>query len=379
MSEKGLDQIQSLLVSSLGKKENQEKLKIRKLMLDWPTIVGKSIAGHSAPIRLEGKELVVYADPGGWLQNITLMSSMILVKINEWWGDKGDRIQKLRVLGKRDDFRGFQLDEEEVKNYIPLILDKDDFSWGTTKSIMVENEELNKKIVKALATFRAREKKNQRENKPKCKVCGIFIELTESYCTVCEKLEKEKRKEKIRKFLLANPWLKPKEIAESENYSLLEIKEVRNLVIGDLSQKVLPGEEMSSSGLTLVMLLTGKKPFDLDEETIITIWSRIQREARNEEIKKIQDILTEFPTLTLEALQKMVPVTQKEFLIGQKNLLNQWKKQIKKGQEVSLIGLKAAMLVSHQEIELWEDERILRIWEQIHKASSYIFKYRPKS
>ena len=178
---------------------------------------------------------------------------------------------------------------------------------------------------------------------------------------------------------MANPWLKPKEIAESENYSLLEIKEVRNLVIGDLSKKVLPGEEMSSSGLTLVMLLTGKKPFDLDEEIIKTVWSRIQREVRNEEIKKIQDILAEFPTLTFEALRDMIPITQKEFLIGRKNLLNQWKKQIKKGQEVSLIGLKAAMLVSHQEIEIWEDERILRIWEQIHKASSYIFKYRPKS
>ena len=150
-------------------------------------------------------------------------------------------------------------------------------------------------------------------------------------------------------------------------------------MIGDLSKKVLPGEEMSSSGLTLVMLLTGKKPFDLDEEIIKTVWSRIQREVRNEEIKKIQDILAEFPTLTFEALRDMIPITQKEFLIGRKNLLNQWKKQIKKGQEVSLIGLKAAMLVSHQEIEIWEDERILRIWEQIHKASSYIFKYRPKS
>ena len=51
MNEKGLDQIQGLLVASLGKKENQEKLKVRKLMIDWPTIVGKSIAGHRAPIR----------------------------------------------------------------------------------------------------------------------------------------------------------------------------------------------------------------------------------------------------------------------------------------------------------------------------------------
>lgn len=379
MNEKGLDQIQGLLVASLGKKENQEKLKVRKLMIDWPTIVGKSIAGHSAPIRLEGKELIVYAEPGGWLQNITLISSMIVAKINEWWGEKGTRIQKLRVLAKRDDFQSFRLDEEVVVKSIPLVLDNDDFSWGAAKSIRIENEELSKKIVKAMATYRAREKRNQRENKPKCKICNIFIESTDSYCTVCEKVEKEKRKDQIRQFLLANPWLKPKEIAESENYSLLEIKEVRNLVIGDLSKKVLPGEEMSSSGLTLVMLLTGKKPFDLDEEIIKTVWSRIQREVRNEEIKKIQDILAEFPTLTFEALRDMIPITQKEFLIGRKNLLNQWKKQIKKGQEVSLIGLKAAMLVSHQEIEIWEDERILRIWEQIHKASSYIFKYRPKS
>ena len=361
---------------ALGKKDNQIKVKLRMLNREWPKLVGDAIAAHSRPHKLEGKELWVYADPGGWLQNITLMSGMIIPKINEWWGEEG-AIQKIKVMGKRSDGTESVLPSPKIQTWEKINPIEVDYFLAESEVPTTIDEKLRAKIIEAMAAAKAKERISIAEGRPKCKNCGIFIEKEEVFCSPCERAEKEKRLIYLRKHLVSFPWLKPKELAAWANVPLMDARDVRNALLGDLAKRVRPGDEMSNDGLTLVMMITGKKPADLDEETVKTIWNRIQREVRQDILEKIQERLQISPRSTWEEIAEIMPVSIREFEIARRNLLGVWKKAVKPGKEVSETGIKAAMLVTGQEIELWEEERIATIWGQIRKGGAYVFTYRP--
>lgn len=376
MSKGSPEAIRDFLMMSLGKKENQNKVKLKMLGKDWPQIVGKAMADHSRPYKLEGKELWIYADPGGWLQNITLMSGMIVPKINDWWGEE-NRIQQLKVLGKRADGSELPLENPVNQKLEGIIPNTEDFSLAESQVPMGLDEKLRNQIIKAMAAAKAMERNSLEKGRPKCQKCDIFIENGETFCSPCERTDKEERLQYLRKHLVSFPWLKPKELSEWAHCSLMDARDVRNALLGDLAKRVQPGEEMSNDGLILVMMITGKKPAQLDEETIRTVWNRIQREIRQDILTKIQDRLKELPRTTWEEIAETMPVSIREFEIARRNLLNNWKKEVKLGKEISITGVKAAMLVTGQEIDIWEEERITTIWQQIRKGGAYVFTYRP--
>lgn len=379
MRKSELESIQKFLISSVGKKENQDKVHLKMLHQEWPKIVGNQLAQRSYPYQIKGKELWVYADPGAWLQNLTLMSGMILKKINQWWGE--DKFSSLKVLGKRS-----QQKEETVENmehqkppkkreYIPTL---EEIKQAEREVPDFQDEGLKKKAIETLSLLKAKERTVKEKALPVCSQCGIAIEEGEEICPICEAEEKRKKKDQARKQLRTFPWLSTKELADWANLSLLEAREVKSILLGDLAKKVLPGEEMSEDGLILVMLITGKKPMELDEETVQTVWSRIQREIRQDILEKIEDKLKEEPSISWEEIQNYFPISQREYDIARRNVLSLWKKEVKMGKEISPLGQKAAMLVTGHDIEIWEEERILGIWERIRKGGSYVFAYRPR-
>lgn len=380
MRKSELESIQKFLISSLGKKENQDKVHLKMLYQEWPTIVGHQLAQRSYPYQIKGKELWVYADPGAWLQNLTLMSGMILKKINQWWGE--ERFSSLKVLGRRSQ------QKEETEEKIPIkktgpekrkyIPNPEEIRQAEHEIPVFQDEVLRKKAIEALSLLKAKERIAKEQSLPTCNQCGIGIEKGEIVCPICEADEKRKKREQARKQLRTFPWLSTKELAEWANLSLLEAREVKSILLGDLAKKVLPGEEMSEDGLILVMLITGRKPMELDEETVQTVWSRIQREVRQDILEKIEDKLKEEPSISWEEIQAYFPISQREYEIARRNVLSLWKKEVKAGREISPLGQKAAMLVTGHEIEIWEEERILGIWERIRKGGSYVFAYRPR-
>jgi len=371
-----LEKIENYLIPGLGKKENQNKFKVRLLNQNWPEIVGEAMAAHSSPYKLEGKELWITADPGGWLQNITLMSGMILPKINEWWGEEGV-ILKLKIIGRREE-RTFSFFSEPEPEKVPDIrIEKSDIELASSEAESIQDDKLREKFIQALSVAKAKERIAREKGLPTCNRCGIFIEADEVVCRICEGEEKAKRLQKMREYLNTAPWLSPNELAAWAKAPLFEARDVRRNLLGDLAARVLPGEEMSHKGLILVMLITRKQPAELDEATVKTVWNRIQRKIRNEILEKIQDRLVDLPLATYEEITEDLPISLKEFEIARRDLLMRLKKEVKPEKEVSLLGLKAAMLVTHQKIEIWEEERIRRIWEQIRKGGIYVFKYRP--
>lgn len=379
MRKSELESIQKFLISSLGKKENQEKVRLKMLHQEWPKIVGKQLAQRSYPYQIKGKELWVYADPGAWLQNLTLMSGMILKKINQWWGE--DKFSSLKVLGKRSQ----QKEEVDMTPENQTPFKKREYTPTSEEIRQAEKEipdfkdaGLKEKAIEALSFLKAKERTVKEKALPTCIQCGIGIKKEEIFCLLCEAEEKRKKREQARKQLRTSPWLSIKELAEWTELSILDAREVKSILLGDLAKRVLPGEEMSEDGLILVMLITGKKPTELDEETVQTVWSRIQREIRQDILEKIEDKLKEEPSVNWEEIQAFIPISRREYDIARRNVLSFWKREVKPGKEISPAGQKAAMLVTGREIEIWEEERILEIWKRIRKGGNYVFAYRAR-
>lgn len=368
--------IKELLFSAVGKQEN--KIKIKLLEKEWNQIVGSLLAAHSRPYKLEGSCLWIYSDPGGWLQNLSLMSGMLLPKIQTWW--KSDQIKEIKVVAKHGEIA--QLKEKEIgePEKEKIVVLPEDFKEVKKRVPILEDQKLQEQVIQAFGWLQAKERILKEKEYSTCLSCGIYIEKDSAtrHCFFCERKETEQRKARLRQKFISTPWISPKEMAKWENVSYWEAYDARNGLLNDLSQKVQPGEEMSCEGLTLVMLITKKKPEELTDELIETVWNRIQREVRQDILEKIKEFLQEFPKISYEDIHRVLPISIKEFEIARRNLLGEWKKEVKPGQEVSMIGLKAAILVSFQEIELWEEERIITIWGQIRKGGPYIFKYRPK-
>lgn len=368
--------IKEILFSAIGKDENKKKIKVKLLEKDWNQIVGPLLASHSRPYKLEGSCLWIYSDPGGWLQNLSLMSGMLLPKIQGWWGN--EEIKDLKVVAKYGEMAQLaeEVPEEVKKTKISLL--PEDFREVQNKIPSLQNLVLKEKVTEAFGWLQARKRVLKERNSSLCPSCGIYLENQDPFCFSCEQEQKTKRKETLRNQFLAAPWVDPKEMAKWGHVSYWEAYDVRNGLLNDLSQKVQPGEELSCEGLTLVMLITKKRPEELNNELIETVWNRIQREVRQDVLEKIKDYLRESPKSSYELINQLFPISIKEFEIARRNLLSDWKEAVKPGKEISLTGLKAAILVSFQEIDLWEEERILTLWKQIRKGGPYIFKYRPK-
>ena len=58
------------------------------LVSSWPRIVGKTLAGHTRPLRCDAGCLEIAADGKGWKSQLEEMRSEFCARINQAWGGK---------------------------------------------------------------------------------------------------------------------------------------------------------------------------------------------------------------------------------------------------------------------------------------------------
>ena len=90
----------------------------------WPTIVGKTLAAHTRPLRCEGGRLEIAADGKGWKGQLEEMSSDFCARINQAWG--GKLIREVKFIGSTNsastDRPGpRRIPRESDNEYLPFI------------------------------------------------------------------------------------------------------------------------------------------------------------------------------------------------------------------------------------------------------------------
>ncbi len=71
-----------------------DRLGERRALAAWTSIVGDDIAAHSRALDLRDGVLVLQADHGAWIQELTLLSPVIRERFNERFG--ADTVTEIR-------------------------------------------------------------------------------------------------------------------------------------------------------------------------------------------------------------------------------------------------------------------------------------------
>jgi predicted nucleic acid-binding Zn ribbon protein len=84
----------------VARKLNRPEAALAWLSSSWPQIVGKTLAGHTRPLRCQNGRLDIAADAKAWQKQLEHMTRDFCIRINEAWGSKLIREVKF-VAGKR--------------------------------------------------------------------------------------------------------------------------------------------------------------------------------------------------------------------------------------------------------------------------------------
>ncbi len=69
------------------------------LTSSWPTVVGKTLAAHTRPVRCQGGCLEVSADGKGWRKQLESMKREFCARVNEAWG--GNLVREIKFVAAK--------------------------------------------------------------------------------------------------------------------------------------------------------------------------------------------------------------------------------------------------------------------------------------
>jgi len=88
-SNAGFQPLDGLLGRLLKKQKGLEQGGlVGRLRAEWPTVVGRAVADHTAPGYLTGAVLTLYVDEAAWLTELNFQRPVLAARINEWAGDR---------------------------------------------------------------------------------------------------------------------------------------------------------------------------------------------------------------------------------------------------------------------------------------------------
>lgn len=214
------DSFQNSLKTFLG--DNNTLIKrqflLHKIRVVWPEIAGK-LSEHCQPLRIDGKRLVIVAD------NAPLTNQLFMVKTN--------LLQKVNA----------KLAGEYV------FLDMSFVSGSLLKNESVAEEEQEEETYTLVA----------------CPKCGGKMESWRKLCFDCDREEQQQREQKLRQQLKATPWLKFEEI-KIDGLDKLTFHRIRDVLADYYFEKVRLKTATEQDQLQAVLLYTKKLPEEISND-----------------------------------------------------------------------------------------------------------------
>lgn len=87
------------ILGRVARKMNRPEAALAWLSSSWPQIVGKTLAGHTRPLRCENGRLDVAADAKAWQKQLEHMTRDFCVRINQAWGS--DLIREVKFVARK--------------------------------------------------------------------------------------------------------------------------------------------------------------------------------------------------------------------------------------------------------------------------------------
>ena len=251
------------------------EFKQRMVIHNWQQIVGRDIAAHAKPVKLEFKKLFIRTTHPAWAEQLKYMEYQLKAKINKYAGEK--LVQELV-------FTNLQVPEAKFVAVAPreekpldlgkelqkIHLSQQKLAEIHTRCNMLENRELAIRFEKLGQNTQRLRQYRQQMGWQLCQQekCESLCPPGEKYCYSCARKLRQARELRLQKLLYDMPWARYVDIIQEEPCTEQEFKSMRTTLLQRLAARVSYGDTTSVDAITLVMLYRSIPPEQLNEQVI---------------------------------------------------------------------------------------------------------------
>ena len=235
----------------------------------WDRIVGPDIARHIRPVRVSFQTLFLTAKSSVWANQLMLMQTEIIQKINAFVGEFC--VKEIRFC--RD---GGRETPEETANPEPdmgrelkkVILTSEEKQQAASLCSQAKDQKLRFHLQRLYEKQLRRQKLEKEHDWHPCKGCSVLCPPDCEYCPACERRLRQEKEEKIRSILMEIPWARYSEIHQYVDCPPEMVNVQRAHLLQRLAANVPQGDKESLKAKSLVMLYRSIPPEQLTEEKL---------------------------------------------------------------------------------------------------------------
>ncbi|MBR3457675.1 MAG: DUF721 domain-containing protein [Selenomonadaceae bacterium] len=217
----GLELVDTIIPKSiheLGPKV--EKLYRRYFVLwHWKDIVGEAIASNVKPMGIEHEKLWLYSADSSWRNEIQMMQTEILRKVNRYAGEK--LVAEMQFCRKWDNVPSYDLEEKRTqqpkefhlgRTIQKVNLTEEEIKKAASDCFAIEDDELRDKMQRFMLNHQKMTKFKETHQWHKCMDCDALCPEGKVRCSACARRHASEIRGKVRSILQELPWLRYGEI-----------------------------------------------------------------------------------------------------------------------------------------------------------------------
>lgn len=273
------------------------KFKQQIVLHQWDKIVGRDIAAHARPVKLEYKRLFIRTTHPAWAEQLRYMEHSLKKKINAYVKDKvvqelvfTNIIKEEHVVADGELFK--QKPKVDIGSELKKIhLAEQDLSDMHRRCQKVENQGLSVQLERLGQNARKMDIYHRSIGWHQCsqKGCMSLCPPEDRFCQVCRLKWSDARQQKIRKLLYDMPWACYNDITKEVECTPEEYTQQRTILMQQIARRVPYGDMSSTDALILVMLYRSIPPEQINDKVIKKTLYRLRYDLNYVDRKKQQE------------------------------------------------------------------------------------------
>lgn len=270
------------------------KFKQQLVLHQWGKIVGKDIAAHARPVKLEYKRLFIRTTHPAWAEQLKYMEYALKKKINDYVGEKVvqelvfTNIFKERSMATAQDSQSQKPQVDVGKELAKIQISSQELADMHQRCSQIEDQDIARQMERLGQNVRKMDIYHRRIGWHQCdqEGCIYLCPPGEKFCQGCRRERAHAKARKIRQLLYDMPWAGHKEIAQNVDCTPEEYTEQRTILMQQIAQRVSYGDLYSTDAMTLVMLFRSIPPEQLNDQVMKKTLYRLRYDLRYVPLKK---------------------------------------------------------------------------------------------
>ncbi len=270
------------------------KFRQQMVLHQWDKIVGKDIAAHAKPVKLEYKRLFIRTTHPAWAEQLKYMAQALKTKINAYAGEKVVQELVFTNLIKEQSIASFeelvpQKQQVDIGKELQKIkLPEQELAEIHRRCQNLENQELAVELERLGQNARKMDMYHRSIGWHQCgqEGCLSLCPPEDELCQSCSRKREQAKAQKIRNLLYDMPWASYKDIAQEVDCTPMEYTEQRTILMQNIAQRVYYGDLSSTDAMTLVMLYRSIPPEQLNEQVMKKTLYKLRYDLRYAPLKK---------------------------------------------------------------------------------------------